>query len=43
MHIQQFAITDGLDVKLTRQHLRFNLMRIAFVLALMTMSELGSC
>lgn len=41
MHIQQFAITDGLDVKLTDQHLRFNLMRIAFVLALMTMSELG--
>lgn len=41
MHIQQFAITDGLDVKLTSQHLQFNLMRIAFVLALMMMSELG--
>ena len=41
MHIQEFAITDGLDVKLTSQHLRFNLMRIAFVLALMMMSESG--
>ena len=41
MHIHKFAITDGLDVKLTSQHLRFNLMRIVSVLALMMMSELG--